>query len=332
MVAETRLALKPMVSASLSSSRPTDLQSWHRTPPPPSDARTPTREVVAKASDWRITFAPAVPTIVTSRSQAQKLVDDILGTRKRPLAAFARSQRPRTALRETLNKAKAEKLFENILGETRAEEHKRARRIPRRRREAKRLDQPPERSYQWMLHEGNVHYARNSSSFRSYTQVNLRSEVYLGGQTYGVLGIGSVELIAEDAYHKSRPCAITLHSVLHVPKAPTNGISVPMLRKAGVALSNGEDRCNLVRSDDEDAQLSWATRIHNMFRLCLWDEERMDTDMVPVPFELDTHSPGSADCFAEADDVAEQGHAGRINQRIEYWVGTRCDDQVAVGC
>ncbi|KAK4896390.1 hypothetical protein LTR27_005602 [Elasticomyces elasticus] len=257
--------------------------------------------------------APAVPTIVTSRSQAQKLVDDILGTRKRPAAAFARRQRPRNALREVLTKAKAEKLFEDGLGETR-------------------LDEPKERSYHWMLHEGNVHYARNASSFRSYTKINLRSKVYFGGETYGVLGIGSVELIAEDAYHKSRPCAITLHNVLHIPKAPANGISIPMLRKAGVAVSGSPDRWDLVRNDDEDAQLSWAVRIHNMFKLCLWDMEKMDLDWLPVPVELDTHSPGSADCFADAHEVEKYGHAGRIIDNLEYWTGTRCDDQVAVSC
>ncbi|KAK3630338.1 hypothetical protein LTR56_017514 [Elasticomyces elasticus] len=256
--------------------------------------------------------APAVPTIVTSRSQAQKLVDDLLGNRKRPLAAFARTQHPRNALREVLTKAKAEKLFEDGLGETRAEEHIRARRIPRRRREARRLDEPKERS--------------------SYTKINLRSKVYFGGETYGVLGIGSVELIAEDAYHKSRPCAITLHNVLHIPKAPANGISIPMLRKAGVAVSNSPDRWDLVRNDDEDAQLSWAVRIHSMFRLCLWDMDKMDLDILPVPKELNTHSSGSADCFTDAREVEKYGHAGRIIDYLEYWVGTRCDDQVAVGC
>ncbi|KAK5747432.1 hypothetical protein LTR17_000073 [Elasticomyces elasticus] len=276
--------------------------------------------------------APAVPTIVASRSQAQKLVDDILGTRKRPAAAFARRQRPRNALREVLTKAKAEKLFEDGLGETRAKEHIRARRIPRRRREARRLNDPKERSYHWMLHEGNVHYARNASSFRSYTKINLRSKVYFGGETYGVLGIGSVELIAEDAYHKSRPCAITLHHVLHIPIAPANGISIPMLRKAGVAVSNSPDRWDLVRNDDEDAQLSWAVRIHSMFRLCLWDMEKMDLDWLPVPIELDTHSPGSADCFADAHEVEKYGQAGRIIDNLEYWTGNRCDDQVAVSC
>ncbi|KAK5711038.1 hypothetical protein LTR15_012684 [Elasticomyces elasticus] len=255
--------------------------------------------------------APAVPTIVTSRSQAQKLVDDLLGSRKRPLAAFARTQRPRNALREVLTKAKAEKLFEDGLGETRAKQHIRARRIPRRRREARRLDEPKERSYHWMLHEGNV---------------------YFGGETYGVLGIGSVELIVEDAYHKSRPCAITLHNVLHIPKAPANGISIPMLRTAGVAVSNSQDRWNLVRNDDEDAQLSWAVRIHSMFRLCLWDMDKMDLDISPVPKELNTHSSGSADCFADAREVEKYGHAGRVIDDLEYWVGTRCDDQVAVSC
>ncbi|KAK5675335.1 hypothetical protein LTS10_012101 [Elasticomyces elasticus] len=265
--------------------------------------------------------APAVPTIVTSRSQAQKLVDDILGTRKRPAAAFARRQRPRNALREVLTKGKAEKLFEDGLGETRAKEHIRARRIPRRRREARRLDDPKERSYHWMLPKAT-----------SYTKINLRSKVYFGGETYGVLGIGSVELIAEDAYHKSRPCAITLHNVLHIPKAPANGISVPMLRKAGVAVSSSPDRWDLVRNDDEDAQLSWAVRIHNMFRLCLWDMEKMDLDKLPVPVELNTYSSGSADCFADAREVEKYGHAGRIIDNLEYWTGTRCDDHVAVSC
>lgn len=108
-------------------------------------------------------------------------------------------------------------------------EHKRRQRIARRQRNR---DNNPNnthtpgssnRCWDWMLVNGNSHYAKNRSMFSSY----CRAPCQVG--LTRVLGVGTVNLETVRDPDDPRPYTLRLENVLHIPEALCNGISVDKL-------------------------------------------------------------------------------------------------------
>ncbi|KAK5112853.1 hypothetical protein LTR85_011080 [Meristemomyces frigidus] len=179
-----------------------------------------------------------------TRKDAQKLVDDILGKRKRQ-----------------------PKLDADIFGKRRKKENKEAQRRQRARLVARPHGNPQSRCSDWMLHDGNVHYVRNGSAFRKrgYTKLDLQTRTRLGFEDFGALGIGTFDIVSHRGVGAPDLCAITLHDVLHIPAAPCNGISVTKLRDAGLEVMLRRDGCVMAQKQTTE-QLFAGTRVGRLFR------------------------------------------------------------------
>ncbi|KAI7260270.1 hypothetical protein KC343_g1895 [Hortaea werneckii] len=80
--------------------------------------------------------------------------------------------------------------------------------------------------YDWYLHSGNVHFARDRSTFTSYVPLDattLRSVAF--DQTIGAAGIGHVELQVKVSPQSNETRTLQLRDVFHIPTAPCNGLS-----------------------------------------------------------------------------------------------------------
>ncbi|RMZ02038.1 hypothetical protein D0860_07377 [Hortaea werneckii] len=80
--------------------------------------------------------------------------------------------------------------------------------------------------YDWYLHSGNVHFARDRSTFTSYVPLDattLRSVAF--DQTIGAVGIGYVELQVKVSPRSNEIRTLQLRDVFHIPTAPCNGLS-----------------------------------------------------------------------------------------------------------
>lgn len=156
-----------------------------------------------------------------------------------------------------------------------------------RRRKAERQ----ERCWNWLLQDGNVHYACNGSSFATYTKLDAAQSVRILGQD-GAIGIGAVNLVVPRAHRAPDVCSITLFDVLHIPAMPCNGISIPRLRRAGAGVLKGPDR-TVVLHGAEVAQLFEARPVGlgPLHRVRLFGELEESAkialvDEPPLPLEM----------------------------------------------
>ncbi|KAI7547213.1 hypothetical protein KC331_g5153 [Hortaea werneckii] len=80
--------------------------------------------------------------------------------------------------------------------------------------------------YDWYLHSGNVHFARDRSAFTSYVpldDITLSSMAF--DQTPAAVGIGHVELQVKVSPQTNEIRTLQLRDVFHIPTAPCNGLS-----------------------------------------------------------------------------------------------------------
>ncbi|EAW08320.1 uncharacterized protein ACLA_030530 [Aspergillus clavatus NRRL 1] len=106
------------------------------------------------------------------------------------------------------------------------------------------------RCWDWIVVDGNCHYAKNRSTFRSYRRAPGR----IGRSR--VLGIGTVELEVQRAPRDPRSNKLVLEDVWHMPDARCNGLSAPTYKAANPPLSvetQGE-HCQAKKEEDGEAQ------------------------------------------------------------------------------
>jgi len=165
-----------------------------------------------------------------------------------------------------------------------------------------------------MLHDGNVHYARNGSAFRSggYTKLDLPTTTRLDIEDFGAIGIGTVDLMAQRAVGAPDICAITLHDVLHIPAAPCNGISIEKLEAADVHVATGEGGCVMTQKQTTE-QLFAGTRVGWLFRVALYGEPAEDSSL----HEMELVRPSAASLLAREEKLVRLGDAARLFQDIE---------------
>ncbi|GAB1740782.1 hypothetical protein NU219Hw_g5865t1 [Hortaea werneckii] len=80
--------------------------------------------------------------------------------------------------------------------------------------------------YDWYLHSGNIHFARDRSAFTSYVPLDattLSSVAF--DQTVAAVGIGHVQLRVKVPPQSDETRTLQLHAVFHIPTAPCNGLS-----------------------------------------------------------------------------------------------------------
>ncbi|KAK4539519.1 hypothetical protein LTR36_010864 [Oleoguttula mirabilis] len=247
-----------------------------------------------------------------ARKEAQELVDEILGKRVREPVVGA-----------------AGKLAAEIFGKRRKKENTEARRRQRARLAARTHDNPQSRCRNWMLHEGNVHYARNGSAFRNggYTKLDLRTRTRLGVKDYGAIGIGTVDIVCQRGVGGPDPCVVTMHDVLHVPSAPCSGISIAKLRDADVEAMLGRGGCVMVQKHTTE-QMFAGTRVGRLFRVSLFGESAGESPPEQLRFER----PFAISLMANEDDVMRFGRAAREIQGVEHVIGAVCGKNHGVSC
>ena len=220
-----------------------------------------------------------------SRRNAELLAADIFGTKRLPPARPTKPIITHRNGKRPINRKKAEELAAEILG-WKADFQEERRKGGRRRQLRKRLvrrrqGKEQKRCWDWMLHQGNVHYACNASSFPTYTKLTSTHSERLGLGTYGAIGIGTVNLAAPRAYGAPDVCTITLFDVLHVPSMPCNGISTLRMAKAGTDVLLGEWRSVATHGPSkhmlfEARRMLGAARrsdLDDLHRLCLGGSE-----------------------------------------------------------
>ncbi|KAK5129693.1 hypothetical protein LTR08_002962 [Meristemomyces frigidus] len=82
----------------------------------------------------------------------------------------------------------------------------------------------------WIIHDGNVDFARSRAAFHTYTAVDGYALSGNGLQRLPVIGIGWVKIPIDLPYGYTPPIAVP--NVLHIPSARCNGLSHDLLEKA----------------------------------------------------------------------------------------------------
>ena len=116
----------------------------------------------------------------------------------RSLAIEAESRSPnrttvtpkRLPLVEPINRRRAEELAAEILGGAEKLEAKREDEKTRSKLAKERKQGEQKRCWDWIFHDGDVHCARNSSSFSNYTRLNAANCQHLGLGKHAAIGIG----------------------------------------------------------------------------------------------------------------------------------------------
>ncbi|OGM49142.1 FAD dependent oxidoreductase [Aspergillus bombycis] len=130
------------------------------------------------------------------------------------------------------------------------------------------------RCWDWIVTDGNCHYAKNRSTFRSYR----RAPGKIAGSR--VLGVGSVELRVRRRSGDGEINTLVLDNVLHMPNARCNGLSLPKYREthplAGV---DGEGDHVEARSDDGSEPEWYAERYHGLSRVVLAGEPQGESHL-----------------------------------------------------
>ncbi|KAL2871047.1 uncharacterized protein BJX67DRAFT_377657 [Aspergillus lucknowensis] len=147
------------------------------------------------------------------------------------------------------------------------------------------------RCWTWLLVPGNMHYAKNRSSFSSYR----RAPSKIDGSR--VLGVGTVELKVRRAPDDDRMNTLVLRDVLHMPGARCNGLCVgkycEMNPGDGVkvcgegfqAFSEGESEGE-GKKEEEDGRrygngekLWYGEGYHGRSRVVLWGDPHGSEDL-----------------------------------------------------
>lgn len=177
---------------------------------------------------------------------------------------------------------------------------------------------PKKRCYDWMIHEGDIHYARNGSSFTAYTKIDATACHIPGyGEEYRAIGIGTVKLTASRAPDCASLCEITLHDVLHIPAMPCNGISESKMKEAGLQVVGG--RCGPAVLGTDGVELFCGSMLHMFYRRVALSglpegECPLDEDGAPIPISLSSTNPRR---------VMELGSAARLIKDLRRRLGYR---------
>jgi hypothetical protein len=118
------------------------------------------------------------------------------------------------------------------------------------------------RCYDWMIVSGNCHYAKNRSSFKTYTHIQGTA----GGAA--VIGVGSVELLVKRSPEGPGTKKLVLDDVLHIPSAICNGFN-PNRKpgRCGITASQGLMQGFVGPGEDQPA---WHARdFCGLYRLVL---------------------------------------------------------------
>ncbi|KAL4922761.1 hypothetical protein BDW62DRAFT_2713 [Aspergillus aurantiobrunneus] len=133
------------------------------------------------------------------------------------------------------------------------------------------------RCWDWILVPGNMHWAKNRSSFRTYRRAPSRID------NNRVLGVGTVELRVRRAPDDDRPNTLVLEDVLHMPGAVCNGLCLGKYREGnpGDDLEVGGDgegercHCQVWSEGREHGEALWyGEEYHGCSRVALWGDPR----------------------------------------------------------
>ncbi|KAF5860743.1 hypothetical protein ETB97_001184 [Aspergillus alliaceus] len=124
------------------------------------------------------------------------------------------------------------------------------------------------------LTNGNCHYAKNRSTFRSYR----RAPGKVAGSR--VLGVGSVELRVRRRSGDNQTNTLVLDNVLHMPNARCNGLSLPKYREAHpLSGIGGEGEHFEARSDDGSEPEWYAEGYCGLSRVVLAGEPQGESQL-----------------------------------------------------
>ena len=190
--------------------------------------------------------------------------------------------------------------------------------------------------WDWMLHQGNVHYACNSSAFTTYTKLTSSHSERLGLGAYGAVGIGTVSLAAPRGYGAPDVCTIRLYDVLHIPSMPCDGISIPRLTWAGTEVLEGRWRTVVTHGPagallfEAKGMLGDARRmlLEDRHRLCLVDQP----EILSTAEEPDMDLPFSVGLVTDEKDMVRLGTPSREFHGEEYEIRVVSGEWHGVGC
>ncbi|KAB8232218.1 uncharacterized protein BDW43DRAFT_110733 [Aspergillus alliaceus] len=130
------------------------------------------------------------------------------------------------------------------------------------------------RCWDWIVTDGNCHYAKNRSTFRSYR----RAPGKVAGSR--VLGVGSVELRVRRRSGDNQTNTLVLDNVLHMPNARCNGLSLPKYREAHpLSGIGGEGEHFEARSDDGSEPEWYAEGFCGLSRVVLAGEPQGESQL-----------------------------------------------------
>lgn len=123
-------------------------------------------------------------------------------------------------------------------------------------------------TYDWIIQTEGVHYACNRSTFSEYTSLNFPLS---NGEWCQGIGIVNLDVQAPD-----HVLPIVLDHVLHLARAPCNGISIPVIQQQyPISFSPVDGGCR-----DPDGNLVWLSEhFHGFYRLVVPGEARRSSSL-----------------------------------------------------
>lgn len=173
-----------------------------------------------------------------------------------------------------------------------------------------------------MIHDGDVHYARNASSFQTYTRIDINANDAMGLGDSRAIGIGTVFLKAKRTDDSDEVTGLTLHDVLHISDMPCNGISYSKLQDANLGFTT-ESFSALVVMNPSGVPLFHARHEYGLYRVVLDQEPVGESPLA----EFDAESSDLKDYLSltaeDTERIARLGQAARVIQDAELRPGFR---------
>lgn len=245
------------------------------------------------------------------RKHQQRLAQQILGkdNPERIAQAILGSQN---------RQRKAQTLFEK----NRIQKTKKNKKQSERRRARGTPAQPYRRCMDWMVHSGDIHYARNSSSFYSYTRIDAKASRSLELGDVRALGIGTVFLQARKEADSDEVTGLRLHDVLHIPSMPCNGISFSRLQAANLEYET-DVHGDFVAKNPSQVPMFHGMHEYGLYRLALDQDPIGESPLAVSHDEHDDLSNALSLSAKNTKKIAKLGQASRDIDDIERRDGFR---------
>lgn len=126
--------------------------------------------------------------------------------------------------------------------------------------------------YDWILHSGNVHYARDRSIFSTYVSISAEAQTSVGSR-FTIAGMGTISIEVLREPDSTETMTLNLRNVLHLPNSKCNGFSLSRCAQAfpNLVISFANDAHRTLVDKASDKGICYGIPFAGLSKLALAD-------------------------------------------------------------